>query len=251
LDHEIDVTPGKLLFVFNRVTNRLSYDIFVKQIETEFVRNIPSVTSNILETVFARGQFATRSFSEYPFFVRIVPEAMISKKILLLAKSLFSDISLIIAHVPQWKSLRRRRVEVRINRYVGSPDDDRSQAVFGGFGLAQLTMFLITIPVWVALGRQPNFWEIVGIAIFTVIVCSLLIYIFWLDLKVAAFYRTRSDYERRTRVLLNREVDLSYYLQVSRLVSLRLLTYLCGVFLLFEVLTSIVLGITSAAGVIK
>jgi len=240
---------ANLIFLFNRIVNRLDYNLFAQKIYDEFLRNIPDLKQSAMDTVFLPSDsLASRSFSEYPFFIEIVPETVLAKKIAILFKTLFPDISNLVKRVPQWSSLNKRRNETKIRRYVGSPDDDRSQAVFGGFGLAQLTMFLLTAPIWIGYKKQPNLWEVILIVAFTVIVCSLLVYIYRLDLKVAGFYKIRSHYESRMRVFSKRSVDLSYYLRISRLVSLRLLTHLCGIFLIFEIFTTILLGVAAATG---
>jgi len=240
---------ANLIFLFNRIVNRLDYNLFAQKIYDEFLKNIPDLRKSIMDTVFLPSDsLASRSFSEYPFFIEIVPETVLAKKIAILFKTLFPDISKLVKRVPQWSSLNKRRNETKISRYVGSPDDDRSQAVFGGFGLAQLTMFLLTAPIWIGYKKQPNLWEVILIIGFTVIVCGLLVYIYRLDLKVAGFYKIRSHYESRMRVFSKRSVDLSYYLRISRLVSLRLLTHLCGIFLIFEIFTTILLGVAAATG---
>jgi cellulose biosynthesis protein BcsQ len=244
-----EVTPTHFVFLFNRIVNRLDYNLFAKKIQEEFIKNIPDLRKSVFDTVFLPSDsLAVRSFSEYPFFIEIVPETMLAKKIAILFKSLFPDMSELIRRVPQWTSLNRRQAEIKIRRYVGSPDDDRSRAVFGGFGLAQLTMFLTMLPVWIGVDTKPNILQITLIAIFTTITCCLLLYIYWLDLKVAGFYKIRLRYESRIRGFLKRSVDLSYYLRISRLVSLRLLTHLCGMLLFAEMAATIALAVLAATG---
>ena len=132
----------ELIFLFNRIPNRLNYQIFSDRIEEEFAKNTPNMTTRVTRMVFMPADsLAARSFSEYPFFIEVVPESIVSKKIAVLFKNLFIDISEVVHIVPQWSSLRSVKAETKIQRYVGSPDDDRSQAVFGGFGLLNSRCF--------------------------------------------------------------------------------------------------------------
>jgi MinD-like ATPase involved in chromosome partitioning or flagellar assembly len=247
----------ELIFLFNRIPNRLNYQIFSDRIEEEFVKNIPNMMTRVPRMVFMpAGSLAARSFSEYPFFIEVVPESIVSKKIAILFKNLFMDISEVVHIVPQWSSLRSLKAETKIQRYVGSPDDDRSQAVFGGFGLAQLTMFLAIAPVWVALAHSDKdmaslFWPSVVLIIICATTLCLSIYIYSLDMKVAGFYKLHLRYHKRVYRMLSRPLDLNYYLRLSRLVSLRLLTHLCGAFVILMGLMFLVLGMLAFIGIIK
>ena len=164
--------------------------------------------------------------------------------------TLFSNLSKLRLSVPQWASMRKRKVERRIQEYVGSPDDDRAQAVFSGFGLAQISIFLISIPFGIIGAKEGKveLWQSVSILCVAILSLLILLYIFWLDIKVAGFYKIRSRYERRVRHLLERQPDLNYYLRIWRLMSLRVLTTVCAILLLFEALMAFALAFVAAKG---
>src|SRR5262249_19199199 len=82
------------------------------------------------------------SFSEHPFYCEIMPESILARKIALLCMDLLTDETIIRRWKP-WRKLSRRRIKASVMQYASSPDYDRAQSVFNGFGLGQIGFFLI------------------------------------------------------------------------------------------------------------
>ncbi len=251
-DDQPIIWANRLLFLFNRINNRMDYRIYSKTIEEQFVTNIPELRGAISDTAFVPADSLGRPLIlRIPFssfrFCRIL---MIGKKIALLFSRLFPDVSKLVATVPEWQGVRSARFVRRVGQYVGSPDDDRSQAVFGGFGLAQIALFLLTVPILIVGGGTPapSLWQSALALTVSVLIAAFSLYLCWLDIRVAGFYRMRLRYERRTTRLLRRRAELSYYLRVCRLLSMMLVTYVSSGFAVLETIIVVAFGYGAATG---
>jgi hypothetical protein len=151
---------------------------------------------------------AARSFSDYPFYLELLPESILSQKMFLICRQILggrfqfrqrSKLSLF--------NVFERKSDKFLERYIGSPDEDRSNRVFSYTAIVMLFL---------------------GILFF---------YFAMFDRQVSSFYRDQMRYEVRLFRRTRRYADPLFAVNFLRLFFLRVITMIWAIMFYISAIT--------------
>jgi len=246
---------NKVYFLVNRVRTRMDYDIFKKRLEEELFKNFSSLKKMLCGLAFMPSDtLAAKSFSEYPFYVELLPESILSQKLLLVCQQLLGAKIVWPTLRKKWSLYRlfEKKSDSFLERYVGSPEEDRSNSVFSYIAWTHIVLFAFVLgSVWFASATSRGGSPVVGppldsdawLAGVAVLGFGLgLLYLAIFDRKVSSFFRDRLRYEVRLFRMNRRDADPFFGVNFLRLFFLRIVMLMWAGLFSLSAMLYIVMG---------
>jgi MinD-like ATPase involved in chromosome partitioning or flagellar assembly len=136
---------SKVIFVLNRMSGRFSYKRLLSAYRRQLTASFPPIASIIKEyIVIPADSRLSRSFSEYPFYIELLPESIFVQKLNLIYGSMFGRKVKIRGRSPFYNIFERRGTR-KLERYFKADDERRSQAVFAFTAAVQFGLLVAVI----------------------------------------------------------------------------------------------------------
>jgi hypothetical protein len=243
---------NKLYFLVNRVRYRLDSRILRKTLEDELFKNFGHLRKMLCGLAFLPSDtLAARSFSDYPFYLELLPESILSQKIFLICRQILggnfqfrqrSKLSLY--------NVFEKKSDKFLEKYIGSPDEDRSNRVFSYTAWSHILLFLfigaiLFIVSHNTLAAKMDSGEFnPGRDLYTAIVVLvfgflgiLFFYLAMFDRQVSSFYRDQMRYEIRLFRRTGRYADPLFAVNLLRLFFLRVVTMIWAIMFYISAIT--------------
>lgn len=251
-----NIKSNNLILVVNRSTGKYEYHDLLTILNQQLTINIPDMKEMNKKWLFIpTDPFLAESFSEYPFFVEILPESIFCQKMELLHRTIFSDLPLITGRSAWFRRFERLR-QNKLERRLSSAFEYRVRTVFSYISIVQfLIMLSFVATVWIFVyfplkgasnnsgDKTVNFTSIESLFHSGTILMSLgigimifLIYSIRINIRLNGFYRDRWRYERRLWRLGGRSSSLVFLLRVLSVLGYRISAWffivICAVYTL-------------------
>lgn len=240
---------NKLYFLVNRVRYRLDSRILRKTLEDELFKNFGHLRKMLCGLAFLPSDtLAARSFSDYPFYVELLPESILSQKMFLICRQILggrfqfrqrSKLSLY--------NVFQRKSDKFLERYIGSPDEDRSNRVFSYTAWSHILLFLFIGGMLFLASRDTLASKAVSgefnpdsnpyTAIVMLFLGILFFYFAMFDRQVSSFYRDQMRYEVRLFRRTRRYADPLFAVNFLRLFFLRVITMIWAIMFYISAIT--------------
>jgi MinD-like ATPase involved in chromosome partitioning or flagellar assembly len=210
---------GEMHFLLNRTSTRFEYRTLIAAYREQIAANFENLRPKF--QVFPHDNLLAASFSDYPFYIDLLPESIFTQKLEYLCENLQGERPQVPGRGLFYR-LFERRSKKAIARLTRSADDTRAQMVYMFVFLAQLGIGITIIMSLFSslentrsLGLPPEllyifgFYIIAGFAAIT-------------DLFASRFYRDRLRYEFRLFKRGVRGIEGIFVLRILRLAFTRL-----------------------------
>jgi MinD-like ATPase involved in chromosome partitioning or flagellar assembly len=231
-------------FVVNRVTGRFDYGTLQSTYKRQMTANFNQVQPNFF--FIPNDPFLAESFSEYPFYVDLLPESIFCQKLELLIKQTLG-LQVVIPGRSRFFRLFEKKGERRLIKYIQSGEERRAQVVYSFVGVLQI-LLLIVIGVGITIfANDPSLLDL-GISemfgkhplVFTVtnlVVSGVSVMAAFTNIYISRFYRDRLRYEFRLMKRGIERVDFTFTLRSLRsLITRATLLLFCIIFLSYGIL---------------
>lgn len=193
-----DKLKASTIFVINRVTGRFDYNTLQKVYHEQIAANFKQIKPKLL--FIPNDPFLAESFSEYPFYVDLLPESIFCQKLELLIKQTLGLQVTIPGRSWFFKFFEKKR-ERRLIKHIQSGEERRAQVVYSFIGLVQVLLLLV-IGVGVAVFiTDPNLLDLTIMGIFgkhpvlftatNILISGVSVMAALTNLYVSRFYRDR------------------------------------------------------------
>ena len=240
---------NKLYFLVNRVRYRLDSKILRKTLEDELFKNFGHLRKMLCGLAFLPSDtLAARSFSDYPFYLELLPESILSQKIFQICRQILGgNFQLRQRSMLSLYNVFERKSDKFLERYIGSPDEDRSNRVFSYTAWSHILLFLFigamlfatsdnTLSAKAASGDfNPETNPFV--AVVTFFLGILFFYFAMFDRQVSSFYRDQMRYEVRLFRRTRRYADPLFAVNFLRLFFLRVITMIWAIMFYISAIT--------------
>jgi MinD-like ATPase involved in chromosome partitioning or flagellar assembly len=240
---------NKLYFLVNRVRYRLDSRILRKTLEDELFKNFSHLRKMLCGLSFLPSDtLAARSFSDYPFYLELLPESILSQKIFLICRQIlggnfqFRQRSMLSLY-----NVFERKSDKFLERYIGSPDEDRSNRVFSYTAWSHILLFLFIGAMLFMTSRDAASAKAVSgdfnpetnplTAVVTFFLGILFFYFAMFDRQVSSFYRDQMRYEVRLFRRTRRYADPLFAVNFLRLFFLRVITMIWAIMFYISAIT--------------
>ena len=192
---------NKLYFLVNRVRYRLDSRILRRTLEDELFKNFGHLRKMLCGLAFLPSDtLAARSFSDYPFYLELLPESILSQKMFSICRQILGgSFQLRQGSRLSLYNIFERKSDKFLERYIGSPDEDRSNRVFSYTAWSHILLFFFigamlfvashdTLPAKAVSGDfnpESNPYT----AVVTLFLGILFFYFAMFDRQVSSFYR--------------------------------------------------------------
>jgi hypothetical protein len=240
------IEDNKLRFLVNRVSGKYSYDVLSNLLSRQFYANI-AVLRKMNEgfSFIPADPLAAESFSEHPFYVELMPEAILSQKIELLCLEIFGQPPKIAGRSKFYRLFDRINPS-KLQRVLRSSYEVRVQAVFSFIAVSQLLFLCLVAVVLVFSVSPPDTSNLKVLAVFGLLGLGLfLIYMATFNLSIDGYYRDRMRYESRLHRYGGRDLSIAFSVRLVRLFFFRLVLLLLAVTFLISGVTYAVLGVVA------
>ena len=240
---------NKLYFLVNRVRYRLDSRILRKTLEDELFKNFGHLRKMLCGLAFLPSDtLAAKSFSDYPFYLELLPESILSQKMFSICRQVLGgSFQLRQRGKLSLYNIFERKSDKFLERYIGSPDEDRSNRVFSYTAWSHILLFLFigamlflasrnTLPAKAASGEfNPDSNPYA--AVVTFFLGILFFYFAMFDRQVSSFYRDQMRYEVRLFRRTRRYADPLFAVNFLRLFFLRVITMIWAIMFYISAIT--------------
>jgi cellulose biosynthesis protein BcsQ len=254
----LDVSQNKIRIVVNRVSGKYGFDSLINILSEQLYENLPELREmNEGFTFFPFDPIVAESFSEYPFFVELLPEAIFSQKLELLHHDIFDTSPIIRGRGILFKYFEKLSPK-KLRRRLTSAYEDRVRTVFTFTALMQIllivgTAAIITMGVAGDLDKSDPvvpFSDIVPKFPGPVFAGTLLGSLFCLYMvrfynRIIGYYRDRSRYEIRLWKRRARFTSMVFILKIITLYTFRTVPRFLEIFVGFYFVFFIILSAVS------
>jgi MinD-like ATPase involved in chromosome partitioning or flagellar assembly len=134
---------NNVIFVLNRVSGRFSYRQLLALYQRQLITNFPLIASIIKHyTLIPSDNLLARSFSEYPFYIELLPESIFVQKLALIYDYIFNSRPKIRGRSILYYIFEKKSKN-GIKKYLKSNEERRSQAVFAFTSMVQVVFILL------------------------------------------------------------------------------------------------------------
>jgi MinD-like ATPase involved in chromosome partitioning or flagellar assembly len=228
------IENNQVSFLINRVTGKFDYESLTKILAHQLYVNFEVLRKmNQGYSFFPAEPLVAESFSEYPFFVELLPESIFSQKIELLFAQAVGERPALAGR--GWLyDLAERMSERRLQRYTKSPYDERVQAVFSFVAVSEVTFSLavcviaalVAFPGIVDYFMKPGWSETYYLFLLFALIFVLMLYIGNFNLQISKSFRDTLRYEMRLYQRGVRKQTLTFAIRIVRLFLYRTFTLL-------------------------
>jgi MinD-like ATPase involved in chromosome partitioning or flagellar assembly len=208
-----DVSTNSVQVIVNRTVGKYKYITLLNVLETQFYTNFPELQKMNRGFLFIpQDPLVAESFSEYPFFVELLPEAIFSQKLQLLHVDLLGVLPLVRGKERKYRifaKIRLKRLRERLSSAY-SAYEDRVRMVFGFMSVWQTVGILLmvpSIPLYLymsgEIGREQQIGAFINThksALITAGLFGLEVLLgYWIvfEYRISTYYRDRLRYEVR------------------------------------------------------
>jgi MinD-like ATPase involved in chromosome partitioning or flagellar assembly len=212
------VEENKVSILVNRVSGRFSYDALQHVCARQFYENVHALREmNTGFFFFPIDPLAAESFSEYPFYVELMPESILAQKMELLYTKT-TNRSPIIAGRSRFYRIFERKSPGKLNRYLKSPSEARMQGVFSFAMTAQLVFFILGVAGYVTytVYEDPKQAEQYFAILFLLVTSVVLLFSARIDVQISGFFRDRLRYELRLYRRGGRQLSIPFLVRLTR-----------------------------------
>jgi MinD-like ATPase involved in chromosome partitioning or flagellar assembly len=240
------IEDNKVRFLVNRVSGKYSYDVLSNLLSRQFYANIAALRNmNQGFSFIPADPLAAESFSEHPFYVELMPEAILSQKIELLCLEIFGQPPK-IAGRSKFYRLSDRIDPSKLQRVLRSSYEVRVQAVFSFIAVSQLLFLCLGAVVLVAKLSPVEISDLNPLGSLTFLGLGLfLIYMATFNLSINGYYRDRMRYESRLHRYGGRDLSIAFSVRLVRLFLFRLVLLWLAVTFLFSGVTYIIVAVVA------
>src|SRR5579864_3630015 len=202
------VEENKIRFLINRVSDKFGYNALKDILTRQFDANVQFFHE------------MNQGFSEYPFFIELLPESIFSQKMELLYRQV-TGAAPIVQGRSRFYRLFERVSPVKLDESLRSPYDIRVRAVFSFVAVVQVLIILLFLLLVIALptklfdrmsdseGKVLGSLALIGLSVF-------LLYLTRFNLLVGGFFRDRLRYEWRLYSRGVRQMSIAFTLRIFR-----------------------------------
>jgi MinD-like ATPase involved in chromosome partitioning or flagellar assembly len=241
---------NKLYFLVNRVRYRLDSRILRKTLEDELFKNFGHLRKMLCGLAFLPSDtLAAKSFSDYPFYLELLPESILSQKMFLICRQVLGGGRFQIRQRSKLSlyNIFERKSDKFLERYIGSPDEDRSNRVFSYTAWSHILLFLFIGGMLFLGSRNTLASKAVSgefnpdsnpyTAIVMLFLSILFFYFAMFDRQVSSFYRDQMRYEVRLFRRTRRYADPLFAVNFLRLFFLRVITMVWAIMFYISAIT--------------
>jgi MinD-like ATPase involved in chromosome partitioning or flagellar assembly len=241
-----------VILLFNRMSGRFSYGRLLSAYRGQLSTNFPLIASMVTQYVMIPADsILARSFSEYPFYLELLPESVFAQKLSLTYRKIFGQWPKIHGRSLLYKLFEKKRPN-KLEKYLQSDDERRTRAVFAftsGVQFALLCGFIGLAYVGVttaitartsgvtvsqqdffkaAMSSQPWMFNLSNVMIGLVFVGAV-----YINILIGQYYRDNLRYEYRLFRRGARRVAVTFLVRSLRLLATRI--YLAVAAVLFVI----------------
>jgi MinD-like ATPase involved in chromosome partitioning or flagellar assembly len=250
------IEDNKIRFLVNRVSGKFGYRTLKEVLSRQFDANLDIIQKmNQGFSFFPSEPILSESFSEYPFFVELLPESVFSQKIEFLCKQVFGTAPVIKGRSPLYRFFERVSLS-KIDTYLKSPYETRVRAVFSLVALTQVVFSVLMIGIGLvsSLGIFPDFLPLAKASagqktsplpfwlpsLLILGMALIFLYLVRFNVLLSGYFRDRLRYEWRLYARGGRHNSISFTLRIVRAFSFRfVLIAWAWLYLLFAVVYGI------------
>jgi MinD-like ATPase involved in chromosome partitioning or flagellar assembly len=141
----LESRQNSVILLLNRMSGRFSYNQLLSAYRRKLSATFPLIESMIREYVtIPADSLLARSFSEYPFYLELLPESIFAQKLSLMYRNMFEQSPKIPGRSLLYYIFERKRKKV-LAKYLKSDNERRSQAVFAFTSAIQFGLLLVVI----------------------------------------------------------------------------------------------------------
>jgi cellulose biosynthesis protein BcsQ len=213
------VEENKVSILVNRVSGRFSYEALQRVCARQFYDNVRALRHmNLGFFFFPVDPLAAESFSEYPFYMELMPESILAQKIELLYATTLNQ-SPVIRGRSTFYRIFERKSPAKLTRYLKSPYESRMQGVFSFAMISQLVFVVLAVAyyiIYVMSGYDPKQMEYYFTMSFMFVLSIVLLFSARIDLQISGFFRDRLRYEMRLYRKGGRQLSLPFVIRLTR-----------------------------------
>jgi cellulose biosynthesis protein BcsQ len=233
------IEDNKIKFLVNRVSGKFGYRTLKDVLSRQFDANLDILQKMNRDFLFLPNDpTLSESFSEFPFFVELLPEAVFSQKIESLCYQSFGTAPIIKGRTFLYRIFERISPS-KIDAFLKSPSETRVQAVFSFVALMQLLFSVLFIGAIVvgtnsayvdslAQGKSDkeiasavSVWMLPYLGYVGICLTIFLLYLIRFNLLISGFFRDRLRYEWRLYSRGYRQPSIVFTLRIIRAFSFR------------------------------
>ena len=224
---------NKLIFLLNRLSGRFSYSQLLGLYERQLDSNFPLIAPMITRYVFVPSDgLLARSFSEFPFYIELLPESIFVQKLWLMYSDIFGARPRVVGRSFFFRLFERKRPRV-LRKYIKSQDERRSQGVFAFYSAIQFGLLagIITMGIYFTnpenqkltknqadiLKEYPSAAPLVG-TFFGLLFLGAA----YVNVLIGQYYRDNLRYEYRLFRRGGREIQVTFLLRSIRMLASRM-----------------------------
>lgn len=219
------VQDNKLRFLVNRTSDKFGYNALISILAKQFDANVHFFREMSQGfSFFPADPLLSESFSEYPFYVELLPESIFSQKLELLYYQVTGASAGVRGRSRFYRWFERISPK-KLEKTLRSPHEKRMRAVFSFVALMQtlfsLLIVLLVAAIFFGRGFQYHPTQTVVMSVGLIMFGLFLLYMVRFNLLVGGYYRDRLRYEWRLYSRGNRKISTVFMLRILRAFSFR------------------------------